>query len=73
MNYATINTTEPKELTATEVAKLIKREVPLLSNGKPTVKTRLLAVQADEVFAFKAHGDHVNVVTTDGRKLRGAK
>lgn len=65
--------TTPKEMTAADAAKLVKREVPVLKDGKPTDKTRLVPVKAEEVFAFRDHGDHVNVVTVDGQKLRGEK
>lgn len=63
-----------EELTAAKAAAMVKREVPVMdAKGKPTGKTRMVAVKADEVFACKDHGDYVNVVTVDGRKLRGAK
>lgn len=55
-------------------AKLVKREVPAFDkDGKPTGKTKFIDVGADEVFAFKDHGDYVNVVTVDGKKLQGSK
>ncbi|TVO70902.1 hypothetical protein FHP88_15725 [Sedimenticola selenatireducens] len=66
---------EAKSLTHAEVAKLVKREVPILDKetGKPTDKTREIAVKGDEVLSFKEYDDHVIVVTKDGKKLRGEK
>lgn len=60
-------------LTHAEVAKMVKREVPVIKDKKPTGETKLVAVKADEVHAFKEYTDHVMVVTTDGKKLRGNK
>lgn len=64
-----------KSLTHAEVAKLVKREVPVLNKdtNKPTDKTREIAVKGDEVLSFKEYDDHVIVVTKDGKKLRGEK
>lgn len=66
--------------TAAAAAKLVRREVPqtnrdgkVVRDGDGNVVTELVAVREAEVFAFRDHGDHVNVVTVDGRKLRGEK
>lgn len=64
---------QPKEMTAAQAAALVKREVPEMKDDKPTGKMKPVAVKADEVFAFKDHGDHVTVLTVDGVKLRGDK
>ncbi len=64
----------PKEMTATEAAKLVSREVPAVGkDGKPTGEMTKKPVRADEVLAFRDHGDHVVVVTKDGQKLTGEK
>lgn len=56
------------------VAKLVKRKVPVLDRDKkPTKKTKLVAVSADEIFAFKEYDNHVVVCTVDGVKLHGNK
>lgn len=71
-----------KEMTAAEAAKLVSREVPVIDDktkkqvvnsktGEPVFKR--VPIKADEVFAFKDHGDYVNVVTVDGQKFRGDK
>lgn len=75
---------EPKKdvvaMTAAEAAKLVAREVPAVDEaGKPVIgkdgkpKTTRIPVKTDEVLAFADKGDHVVVVTKDGRKLHGAK
>ncbi len=70
----------PIAMTAADAAKLVEREVPVLdkhgkvvldSDGKANIKR--LPVKAEEVLAFSDKGDHVIVVTKDGRKLRGDK
>ncbi len=60
-------------LTHAEVAKMVKREVPVIKDKKPTGDTKQVAVKADEVHAFAEYSDHVVVVTTDGQKLQGDK
>lgn len=61
-------------MTAADAAKLVTREVQEIGkDGKPTGATKRVPVKADEVLAFADKGDHVVVVTKDGRKLRGAK
>jgi len=68
-----------RKLTKAQAAALVRREVaktdddgkPLLKDGELVVRS--VPVKANEVLAFKDYGDHVVVVTTDGRKLRGAK
>ncbi len=64
---------DSKPLTNADVAKLVKREVPVLDkDDKPTGKTKLVAIEADEVFAFKQREDGtIVVVTVDGKKLFG--
>ncbi|WP_434148145.1 hypothetical protein ACR2R6_12920 [Methylocaldum gracile subsp. desertum] len=65
---------KPVEMTASQAAALVFREVPELDDeGKPTGKTAKKSVRPDEVFAFRDYGTHVVVVTIDGRKLRGDK
>ena len=59
------------QLTRAEVARLVKRQIKEVKGGKPVKKA--IAIKEDEVFAFAEYDDHVVVVTTDGRKLRGAK
>lgn len=59
-------------MTAAQAAKLVIRTIVTEDkNGKK--KTTTKAIKAAEVFAFKDHGDHVMVVTTDGQKFRGDK
>lgn len=69
------NKPEEKALTAADVAKLVKRELPILDKetGKPTGKTRQIPISANEVLSFRDYGDHVVVVTNDGQKFRGDK
>ncbi len=70
-------TDSKKPLTAAEAARLVKRPVTGLvddgtdADGSVVKKlvTRQVAVKADEVLAFKDHGSHVVVVTTDGQKF----
>lgn len=76
----TPNEQAAKEMTAAEAAKLVSREVPVIDKDtkKPVIKngkvvTKFVPIKADEVFAFKDHGDYVNVVTVDGQKFRGDK
>lgn len=62
------------EMTAAEAAKLVFREAPALNKeGKPTGEIKQIAVKVSEVLSFRDCGDHVVVVTTDGRKLHGEK
>ena len=63
----------PKELTAADAAKLVKRIVALPAKGDAEATTKEVAIKADEVLAFKDYGDHVGVVTTDGQKFTGDK
>ncbi|MBL3601294.1 MAG: hypothetical protein JMN25_15755 [gamma proteobacterium endosymbiont of Lamellibrachia anaximandri] len=62
-----------KVLSNAEAAALVKRTVPVMKGGKPTGDTRQVPVSANEVLSFADYGDHVMVVTTDGKKLRGEK
>lgn len=59
--------------TAAEAAAVVTRRVAEVKNGKPTGRMITKRVTAEEVFAFKDHGDHVVVVTVDGQKLTGRK
>lgn len=61
-----------KELTPADAAKLVKRLVPVLEDGKPTGKEKEVPVKAEEVLAFAIRGDSIVVVTKDGQKLTGA-
>ena len=62
------------EMTASDAARLVSREVPILDDKKqPTGKARRVAVKAEEVLSFRDCGDTVVVVTTDGKKLVGEK
>lgn len=61
------------EMTAADAAKLVVREVPILKDGKDTGKVERIAVKASEVLSFRDGGDHVVVVTADGKKLVGSK
>lgn len=64
----------PKSMSAADAAKLVCRtSAEVGDDGRPTGKLVETPLEADEVFAFKDHGDHVVVVTVDGQKLRGAK
>lgn len=68
------DTQDSKPLTAADVAKLVKREVPALDkDGKPTGKSKKIDIEVDEVFAFNQREDGtVVVVTVDGQKLFSA-
>lgn len=58
---------------AAQAAKAVKREVAELGkDGKPTGKTKAVAVEAGELLAWRAEGSAVTVVTKDGQKLAGA-
>lgn len=62
------------EMTAADAAKLVVRKVPVLDKAKKdTGETKDVAVKASEVLSFRDGGDHVVVVTTDGKKLVGEK
>lgn len=80
----TTQTTEVQpELTAADVAKLVKREVveviidpktkqPKLDEHKrPVTRTVEVEVKANEVLDFAVRGNDVTVVTVDGQKLFG--
>lgn len=73
MATAKSNTPEQSSLTQAQAAALVKREVPVLQDGKPTEKIRQVAIKADEVLSFREYEDHVVVVTVDGQKFRGEK
>lgn len=60
------NTLTPKDL-----AKLVKREVPEIKDGKPTGKMVEQAIRPEEVLAHAVRGDVVTVVTIAGEKLTG--
>ena len=61
-----------KELTKADVARLVRRTVTEQRKGQEPIQKEV-AVKPEEVLDFKDYGDHVVVVTTDGKKLRGAK
>ena len=79
-----ITQSEKPDLTAADVAKLVKRSVievvvdpktkqPKLDEQKrPVTKTSELAVGADEVLDFAVRGHEVTVITADGQKLTGS-
>ena len=67
---------EAKQLTAAEAAKRVRRTIAELVDGKDedgkaikVQRAKRVAVDADEVLAFRDHGTHVVVVTKDGQKL----
>lgn len=61
-----------EELTAAQVAKLVKRESPVFGDdGKPTGKTKTVSVDPGEVLSWAVRGKTVTVVTRDGQKLSG--
>lgn len=62
----------PKELTAADAAKRVKRTVTKIEAGKDGARvetTKEVAVAASEVMSFRDYGTHVVVVTKDGQKL----
>ena len=60
-------------VSAAQAAKAVKREVAELGkDGKPTGKTKAVAVGAEELLAWHAEGGVVTVVTKDGQKFTGA-
>ena len=67
------------ELTKAAAAKLVKRQVPIMKEGKVQtndkgeVVFKDVAVKESEVLSFRDYGDHVVIVTIQGEKLRGAK
>lgn len=63
----------PAELTPAQAAKLVKREVPVMKDGKPTDKTRPAAIGVNEILDVKDYDTYVVVVTKDGQKFRGDK
>lgn len=76
--------TPAKEMTKADAAKRVRRSVTVPVTDKDGVvkkdgagnvvtKTEKVAVAASEVIAFKDHGTHVVVVTTDGQKLTDAE
>lgn len=65
-----------KELTAAEAAKRVKRPITVTEkdkDGNDKTSTKLVAVEAAEVLAFRDHGTHVVVVTRDGQKFSNAE
>lgn len=65
---------EKAKMTKEAAAKLVVREIPELGkDGKPTGQVKSVPVRPDEVLDCKQYEDRVVVVTTDGRKLTGAK
>lgn len=71
---------ETKEMTAAEAAKRVKRPVTTTEvigkdeQNQPITRstTKMVAVAASEVLAFKDYGDYVVVVTIDGQKFSSA-
>lgn len=75
-----------KELTAADAAKRVKRKVvtrvPVMERGEqardqnnnPVFEDEVkhVAIEANEVLAFKDYGSHVVVVTKDGQKFSSA-
>jgi vacuolar-type H+-ATPase subunit B/Vma2 len=67
--------TPAKEMTKGDAAKRVRRTVTEYVDGKDGAKvprTARVAIDAKEVLAFKDHGTHVVVVTTDGQKFSDA-
>ena len=64
-----MSTTTPdkKPLTAADAAKAVRRPVTEEVDGE--VRTKRVAVKADEVLAFRDYGTYVVVVTKDGQKF----
>jgi len=65
--------TQQKPLTLAQIAKLVKRGVPILKDGKPTGNIKYIAIPANEILAHVEHDTYVSVVTVDGHKFRGNK
>ncbi len=63
--------TTASQLTKAQAAKLVRRPVEEIKNGKTITKE--VAIKPEEVFSFTEYADHIVVVTTDGRKYRGDK
>ncbi len=61
-----------KELTKAEAAKLAKRTITKTGKDGKT-ETQEVPVKDSEVLSFKDYGDHVVVVTVDGKKFTGRK
>lgn len=59
----------PMDLPAAEAAKLVKRSVPVMKDGKPTGEHKDVPIKADEVFACRVRDQDVTVITVDGQKL----
>ncbi len=61
------------ELTKADAARLVKRVIPEIKDGKATGKMLDKDVGADEVLSFRlGEGGQLVVVTTDGQKLCAA-
>lgn len=58
--------------TPDQLAKLVKRTVPVIKDGKPTDETTEQAIRPDEVLDYAVRGDQVTVVTIAGEKLTGS-
>lgn len=65
---------DPKQMTAADAARAVKRTVveTVEKDGEKKLVTKKVAVAASEVLAFKDYGSHVVVVTKDGQKLSSA-
>jgi hypothetical protein len=65
------NVPDPKkELTAADVAKMVKRTV-VEKDADAGLVEKQVAVSRAEVLAWRDYGDRVVVITTDGQKLTG--
>jgi hypothetical protein len=65
--------TEIEAIPVEQAAALVKREIPVIKDKRPTGEARQVPVQPDEVLDYAEYDDHVVVVTKDGLKLRGDK
>lgn len=62
--------TPKKELSAADVAKLVKRRTLLSDKG--VSREVVSPLKADEILAWHDHGTHVVAVTKDGQKFSNA-
>ena len=67
---AETNTETPRELTAADVAKQVKRRTVIEDKGATRVVTS--AIKADELLAWRDYGTHIVAVTADGHKHSNA-
>ncbi len=76
---AEATTQSKKDMTAAEAAKMVRRPVTKLVDGKDkdgkavkVSRVEYVAVETKEVLSFKDYGSHVVVVTKDGQKFSSA-